>query len=178
MDIEKIMNERHELLLRMRDELQSQFIAAEIREPEQENMPAILSVLFDELGFDDDEAFGEFFFYNIPSEDADIQHFAAVITIADDIPSDHLPELFEAMSYINRELPCGSYSIDSDKKFLTFRLTVPLSLNMTGDELYEEMDIVIGNAMALVDTHMDILLKILSGEKDIDYVKESLNKTF
>ncbi len=176
MDIRKIMKERHELLTRMESSFQQQFIAAKIREPENENAPEILSVIFEELGIDGDEAFGEFFFYNLPTEESDIQHFVAMITIADALDSEHLPELFEAMSYVNRDLPCGSYSVDMDRKFLTFRMAVPLSINMSGDELYDEMDIVAGNAMALVDAHMDILLGVLSGEKDIEYVKQMLNR--
>ena len=42
MDLEKIMNERHELLIRMRGSFQEELVAAEISESENEGEPDIL----------------------------------------------------------------------------------------------------------------------------------------
>ncbi|MBO6241250.1 MAG: hypothetical protein J6O61_10555 [Butyrivibrio sp.] len=174
MNKKKIMKERHELLTRIQGEMQENYTAALIREPENENDPPILSIVFDGLGMEHDDAFGEFYFLPLPDGEARAQHFSAVITIADDIKEDHLSELFEAMSYINFALPCGAYSIDSQKRFMAFRMTAPLPIDIDPEELYKEVNIVIGNAVAITDVHMDILLKVMAGEMTVEDVKKAL----
>ena len=62
-----------------------------------------------------------------------------------------------------------------DKRFLTFHLGVPLDMNLGKEELYEEMNIVMSNAVAICDTHMDLVLKVLDGEETIEYVKDVIN---
>ena len=58
MNKKKIMKERHELLTRIQGEMQENYTAALIREPENENDPPILSIVFDGLGMEHDDAFG------------------------------------------------------------------------------------------------------------------------
>ena len=171
MDKTKLMRERRELL----DRIEQEFAIAQMREPEGEDEPPILSVIFDGLGMEHEEAYGEFYFLNIPDEDTKVQHFAAAITIADEIEEERLGELFRAMSYVNFAVPCGAYSIDGDHRFLSYRLTVPLPIEMEGEDLYNEVNIVMANAVAVTDMHMDLLLKVLSGEEDANSIKEALN---
>ncbi len=161
MDIEKTMRERHELLEALRDSLQEELVACEIRNPENENEPEILNVIFDELGQDSEEgALGEFFFLPPDSEEDTVQHFSAVLTITDNITKAKLPELYEAMSHINFRIPCGSFCIDEDAEFLLYRLTTPLPADMQKDALYDQMNITMTNALVAADMYMDILLKI------------------
>ena len=175
MNISEKKQERHELLESMEDDLQKDLIAAKLNTPEEENGHEILSVMYDALGMEEDPVFGEFYFLDIPDEEAEVQHFCATLTLADDVESEHLPELFEAMSYINAALPCGSYRVDMDKKFLSFHLAVPLSIDMDKEALYEEMHIVLANAISICDVYMDLILKIMAGTETLDYVKEVLN---
>ena len=173
-DIKKRNEERRAILDRIVGDLQENLIAAMIREPESDEETPIISVIFDGLGMEHDEVFGEFYFLPFPDEDVDFQHFSAVITIADEIKEEHLSELFEAMSYINFVLPGGSFCIDSEKQFLAFRLNVPLPADMDNEELYHEINIVMGNAVALTDIYMDQLLKIMDGEKSVEELKKEL----
>ena len=92
-----------------------------------------------------------------------------------DVESEHFPELFEAMSYINAAIPCGAYRLDMDKKFLSFHLAVPLSIDMDKEALYEEMNIVMSNAISICDVHMDLILKVMDGTETIEFVKDALN---
>ena len=103
MDLGKIKEERHELLTRMRDSFQEELIACEIREPENENEPEILTVVLDGIGEtgDMEGGIGEFFFAPPSSENDTVQHFCAVLSLLDDPDREYLPQLFEAMSYIN-----------------------------------------------------------------------------
>ena len=73
--------ERHELLERMEDDLQKDLIAAKLSTSEEENAPEILSVMYDALGLEEEPVFGEFYFLDIPSEDAEVQHFCATLML-------------------------------------------------------------------------------------------------
>lgn len=169
MDIEKIMKERHELLERLRDSLQEELVACEIIEAENENEPEVLRVLFDELGQDNEEGIlGEFFFLPPGSDEDEVQHFSAVFTVADEIDKDKLPRLFEAMSYINFRIPCGSFSIDREEEILIYRLTTPFSVQMKGDDLYAQMNICLTNALICTDMYSDILLQLLTETEPVD----------
>ncbi len=177
MNKKQIIAKRLELLERASDELNQAYIAADIREPEREGDSGILSVVFDEIGMNGEEAFGEFFFLPLTGEgdiEQKVQHFIAVITIADDLETEHLPELYEAMSYINAQLIAGSYSIDLEKRFLAYKMTVPLPMNMPEEELYKEINIIISNSMTFVDLHIDLLTDLIDGDTDLDHIKEVL----
>ncbi len=171
---------RHELLERVSKDLNADLIAAAIREPDPEKgTDAILNVMFDEIGMDGNEALGEFFF--LPLRDTGelnlepkVQHFMAVITIAEELESDHFPELYEAMSYINSIIPCGAYYIDMDKKFLSYKMTVPLPIELSEEEVYKEIHIITATALSMVDLHIDLLLDLMDGETTLDYIKEVL----
>ena len=174
MNIKEKNKERRELLERMKESLQDDLIACEVAESEQEGMPPVLNVILDTLAKDDAEegAIGEFYFDPIASEEDEIQHFSSVITLMDDLPKGHLPELFEAITYMNFVLPCGRYCIDKDCTFLAYRLTVPFSIELSGDALFEQMNICMANAVAAADIYMEPLVQLAAGEVTLDEAKE------
>ncbi len=176
MDIEKIMEERHEILARMRDSFQEELIACEIREPENEKEPEILAVVLDGIGEigDMEGGIGEFFFAPLSSENDTVKHFCTVITIADDLDKRYLPDLFEAMSYINFRMPCGSYSVDKDASFICYRLVTPIPMGLSGEELFEQVNVVMANAFTAADLYADMLIELSSGEKTLKDVIDSL----
>ena len=168
MDIGKTMKERQELMERLKDSLQKELVACEIREAEQKGEPEILRVLFDELGQDNEEGvLGEFYFLPPLSGEDEVQLFSAVLTISDRIDKNKLPELFEMMSYINFRIPCGSFSIDREQEVIVYRLTTPLSAEMEKEELFGEMNICMTNALVAADMYLDLLLRINAGEAGI-----------
>ncbi|MCR5487786.1 MAG: hypothetical protein K6F35_09710 [Lachnospiraceae bacterium] len=175
MEIEKIKEERHALLERMRDSLQEELVAAEIVEPEKENEPEILTAVLSGIGEagEMEGAYGEFFFVPVVSGEDAIQHFSAVITLLDDLDREKLPMLFEAMSYINFSQPCGSYCVDRDAAYLCYKMTVPLPSELSGDALFEEMNICMANAATAADLYADLLIRIASGEGSLDEIPPS-----
>ncbi len=170
MDKGTTMNIRHEALTRLQGSLQEELIPAEIV---TQDGVEVLSVIFAELGLDGEGAVGELFFLPFRSDDDTVQHFSCVITIADEISLDDPVMLYEAMSYINFRLPCGSYSYDKDAGSLVYKLSVPIPADMTEDELLNEMNICSGNAVAEADMHMDLLLGLLDGEVSMEDIKRS-----
>ena len=173
MDKEKINAERHTLLQRLEDELQDNLMAAQLREkenPDDPDEPEVLGILLDELGSGAEEALGEICFRPLASEDDEIQYFTMLITFSDDLQSQYLPAVVEAASYINFHIPCGSFQVDMTHTFLCYRLAAPLPISLAGDALYEEMNLLTGNAVAIADQFFDILLDVSRGEASIDDV--------
>ena len=172
--IEEKIKERHELLERMKGSFQEELIACDIAVPEQEGMSEILNVVLDMLGGGESEegTIGEFYFDPIFSEQDEIQRFTGVVTIMDSIPREQLPLLYEAMSIINFHLPCGSYSIDRDGEFLAFRLTVPISMELTGDALYDAMDVCVSSTINTADLYMEPLIRLAIGELTLDELRD------
>ena len=177
MNKEKILAERKELMERLADELQDNLIAAMIKEnetEEEEEDPVILSVLLDELGSGREEAFMECCFTPLTSEEDAVQFFTSVITLSDDLDRDYLPALIESVSYINFQIPCGSFHVDKTHSFLCFRLAAPLPIEQNGDALYKEINILTGNAVAIVDQYFDLLLDVSRGKARLEDVLEVL----
>ncbi len=175
MDIKELIKEREELLNRLKEELNGELIASDIRKAQKKEEPDILRVIFDDMGMEGTEqVLGEYFFLPFSGDEPSAHHFMAVLTIADDLENAPMEALFEAMSYINSVLPCGAYNIDREKKFLTFKMTLPVSVDLETEDIYREMNLMMGNSLALVDVHMDLLLKLIDGDIDIEYVKEAI----
>ena len=175
--IEDKMKERHELLIRMRDSLQEELVACDVGIPEQEGAPEVLNVILDVLGGgeSDEGAIGEFYFDTILSEKEEIQRFTGAVTIMDILPEEHLAELYEAMSYINFRLPGGCYSIDKDKTYLAFRLTTPLPAELSGDALYDQMNVCVSNTVAIADLYMEQLIQLAIGKITVEDIKNLLD---
>ena len=173
MDIKTLMNERHAALEAVEGMLQEELIAARLNEPDDKNDIEVLTVIFPELGLDGDSALAELFFLPIVSEEAQVQHFNTVITIADDLEEERFPALYEAISYINFRLVCGAYALDEESGSLVFKLSVPMPIDLQGDDLIREINICSGNAVAVLDQHIDLVLGIANGEVTMDDIKDT-----
>lgn len=164
MDLEKKYQERRTLLEKMRDSLQEELIACDIIEPEEyvelgarsEKIPPMLRVILDSFG--EDGVIGDFFFQPFVTDEDAVQFFSAVLTLADEIEKERLPELYKKISDANFQLPCGAYCIDEKGGFLVFKLTVPLSVNISDEALLEQMNIVASNAIMSADLFADKLI--------------------
>ncbi len=161
---------RHELLQRLTDELNTEFIPAVIREPQTENEPEILAVLYDALGQSGDEVMGEFFFPPLMGEDDQVQYFNAVLTLTEELPEERLGELYEILSYLNFLLPCGAFCVNRGHDFLVYKLSVPLDVELSEDELYTAMNVAVSSASFYTDRYVDILLRFVEGEAELEEV--------
>ena len=167
MDINKLKEERYSILEKMRDALQEELVPCQIRDPESEEEPAILTVVLDAIGEtgEMEGSIGEFFFMLPESENDTVQHFCAVITIMDDLSKENLPKLYEAMAKINFRIPCGCYAVDEDESIISYRLTVPMPISLSGDALFDEINVCMANAFSSAEPYADELINIASGEE-------------
>lgn len=177
MSNEKGMRGRHLLMTRMMEDYQKQFVAAIIKEkedPEDPDEPEVLTLLLDHMGSGSEECLEELWFQPFTSEEDELQFFTALIRFVDDLKEETLPALYEAVSRVNFRLPCGCFVMDRAGSFLSFRLTVPLPMDMEKESLYQEMHLIAGNAAAICDMHCGALLDVLRGDAGIDDVMRFL----
>ena len=175
MQIDKVLQARHDVMQQVVDELQEELIAALLTVAGENKDTDVIRVVFDEMGFDnEDGAVGEFFFASPGSEEDAVAHFVSTITIADDISGEHMAELYAAMAGLNCYLPCGAFGVTRDGSILLYKLVTPIPMDLTGDALKNQVDICMGNSVAVCDQYADLLLKVLAGEMNRDGMFEAL----
>ena len=134
----------------------------------------MVSAILDELGDGDMDIIGDFYFRPLQTENDGAHIFMSVITISNEVPEERLPELYEAMSYVNFNLPAGSFSIDKDHRFFCYVLSTLIPIGLDDASVFQEMDIAVGNAFAIADTYIGILTDVLNGKIGAEGVVEFL----
>lgn len=176
MDKEKILRERHDLLLAIQDELQEDMIAASLMKGGVGDDTDVLRVVFPDIGFEnEDGGIGEFFFAPFTGEEDTVTHFVSAITIADDYSTDNLENLQnlgKLMLILNCYLPCGCFCVNRDARVLLYKLVTPLPVDLTAEALKEQVNICIGNAVAVCDQYSDFLCRVIDGEMEPNEVFE------
>ncbi len=165
---------RRELLERFVQDFKDELFAATILEPDEDMPIPIVRVIYDEMGDVDDEAVAEFYFTPTTSDDDTVSFFTGIITLQEGIPEEALGRLYEAMSYINFQIPCGAFAIDRGHHVLAYRLCTPMSMDMGREEIYEQMNVCAGNSAAIADAYMGVLRDVTEEKMSIDEVKDLL----
>ncbi len=156
------VNMKGMLLERLKDDLISDLIAAEYTSEEDSGIPGgLVSAMFDSLGMSSGDVFGEIFFMPDPDEDAEVSYFVCAMLIADDLENADMEALNKAVSRLNHTSPVGVFYVDYEGGRLFYKLGVPLPAEIKEEDLYEEMNIVIGNALSIVDPALDELMGIV-----------------
>ena len=176
MDKAGLLKIRHELLGRMTAEFQENLIPAQVNMAEDVPDLEILTVLFDDIGRGDEETYGEFYFTPLQSEEDEVQYFTGMITLLDDLDEAYLPVLYEAMSYINFQIPVGTFMIDKTHRFLSFKVTAPMPVDEDDKVLFDQASAVASNAVLVADVYAGVLLDVASGAATIDNVVEILGE--
>ncbi len=174
MNMSEIESKRHELLDELNTALNNARVAAVLRK--EEGAPEMVTAFLDEMGDGslDLEIVGDFYFRPLLSADDPVQIFMTVITITTEIPKENLPALYEAISYVNFNLPAGSFSIDKDHNFFVYVLSNLMPADIPDELVFREMDMAVGNAFSFADSYIDILLDVMTGKIGAEGVVEFL----
>ena len=152
------------LLERLRDDFRDDSIAAEYTPQEENGIPGgIVAVMFDSMGMSSSDVFGDIFFMPDQDENAEVAYFECALVLTEDLSGADEEALMAALGRLNHTSPVGVFYVDPDADRLLYKLGVPLPADMDEDTLYNEMNIVIGNAVSIVDSSLDELLAITEG---------------
>ncbi len=174
MDINALTKMRHELLEELVEDLNDNLTAAGIIEVTTEDEPEAIEFILTDIANSTDEARG-YIYFNLPqTEEDEVQHLTCMFDLFEDLPKENLPALYEALNYINFAIPYGAFSVDVGNRFVTYKLCVPLDIQMEKDELYEELTIVAGNAAEAVSSFFTVISNVLYGTWDIEKVADYL----
>ncbi len=161
MEKDKILQIRAQLLEQLKNDLIVDYFAAEYISEEESGIPCgEITVMFNSLGMNSNEAFGELFFAPDADEESSVSYFECVILISDSLENADMAALKAACAKHNLTSPAGFFFVDEEGNRLVFKLGIPFSKRFEEDVLFEEMNIAVGNALDIVDRAIDELLDI------------------
>ena len=167
MNLNKKIEERHEILSSMEQELTKNYVAAQLLK--QNDSVEVLSVLLENLAVDGLNSSGEFFF--LPNqEDDEIQFFVNLITIAEELEDENLNELLGTLATINTFVTTGAFSVDPASKTLVYKLTYPMPIDLNNDAVKDYADMSMGLALQIVRDYGYMLIEINEGKRSAESV--------
>lgn len=131
----------------------------------------ILMALFTDYGMEsENEIFGEYYFNDIPAAQEDISYLTGIHTILEDeeIENENISALIVAFNLINSYLPFGNFAYDDQDNRVIFRLSQVVYSDQSEDELYRNLDTIIGHCMYATGQFAEPLVQIARGEMGIE----------
>lgn len=127
----------------------------------------ILRVALDEFGRAGDDALAEFFFMELDNGAPDVVYFASVITLADSMEQEHLPELYKAIAKLNFYLPAGCFAVSSNETTLAFKVMALIPAELSEEGLLRQMNISAAHALELAEPYAALLMGIAEGTNEL-----------
>ncbi len=163
---------RHSILTRMEENYKKEMVPAILSDMDENGVEILTVDLFNfaEDGFDAD---GEFFF--LPSgEEDEVQFFVNLITIAEELPEENLPELCVAVSSINTYILTGAFAIDVASKSLVYKHTYEMLITDDEEKTMDNAELSMGTALEMVNSYAYMLAEVNAGKRSA----ESVIRTF
>ncbi len=132
----------------------------------EEETPDVLSVFMDNIAAEGVESIGEFFFMPMEEEEDGIQLFINMITILENVDEKNLSELLGAIAIINSYIPLGAYAYAPGDGRLLFRYSDIMSVNLSEDQLKEEMNKAMSVTMDTIEQFSYMLIEVNDGERN------------
>ncbi len=168
MDLNELMNKRHNIFVRTKEDFVSEQIPCELI-GQDEHEVEVLSVLFEDFALEGYDATGEYFF--MPSqEDDEIQYFVNLVTLTEDLNKDYLNELFAAVASINTYVLTGTFAIDAGAGTLIYKHTYEMPIEADEETMQLGVDMSMGTAMQMVSDYGYLLMEINEGKRNAQSV--------
>ncbi len=168
MDIKELTKERFEILSTLEQEYIKEMIPVQLLKKE-ENGADVLTVFLSGIAEDGLESIGEFFFHE-NEEDDQVQFFVNLITIAEELPDEHLNDLCIAIAAINAYIITGAFAIDFSNKSLIYKHTYEMPLPLDKEKLHDNLDLSMGVAYQMVRDYGYMLVEINEGRRSVQSV--------
>ena len=161
---DNVLQIRARLLEQLKDDLTEDYTAAEYISEEESGIPAgEVTVMFDTLGINSNDIFGEIFFLPDADDDAAVSYFECVLLISDTLDNADMPALSAECVKQNNASPAGYFYVDEENGRLLYKLGVPVSSDSEEAAVYKEMNMAVGCALSIVDRSVDELIVLAEG---------------
>lgn len=145
---------------------------AVLRKKGEDGTPVdILTTLHTDFGMKNDEIMGEFYFMDMPGV-TQSQYFVCTLTLTENLEQGYLEELSYVISMVNCYLPYGAFSFDLSNSMLVYKLTNILPVDMTEDQLFDQVNICMGHAIEMTQKYIDTILDLSEGALSIEEALE------
>ncbi len=156
---EEILKRQKDILLKLKSMMDEQEILAGLREKGKDDVPFdILAVAFTEMGVNDNELLGEYYFYPFDNVESDVMYFVCTMTMTDELNQDTVEELNKALDILNFYLPTGAFLISPDKRTLLYRYENIIDANASLEDNLKIIQINMGDSIQITEKWMDIFL--------------------
>lgn len=131
----------------------------------------VFSMIMYDLGQNGAQCRGEFGFIGMDTE-LGVQNFKGIITLGENIGTEHLDELCSAVNALNFYIPFGAFSFDNSGKELVFKHGGPITADIAEETLYDQVQLFMSGAFQMVDKYVDLLMDVAEGKKTAELIKE------
>lgn len=160
--MEKLKQSQMEVLEKLKEMLDSLEVANVLREPEG-NLPIpVLTTLHTNLGYQNNEVMGEFYFLPIYTENQEFHYFTVVMTLDEEVPPAKCDEMAKAVNMLNYYLPMGAFVVEKNGGVLAYKHAALLPVNLDTEKLAFMADGMIGTAMSIVNEYIDPYMQLLN----------------
>ncbi len=170
MDVSALNKVRHEILTEVEKEFVDELVPAKLVDHDGSDAE-VLDVIMSDFIVEGMEATGEFFFIPV-AEDDEIQFFVNLITIAEDLDMERVPELGMAIAYMNTYLPVGAFALDVTENTLVYKHTYEMGTEIGEDRMRDNVDLSMGVAFQAVSDFGYLLIEVLEGKRSAQSVIE------
>ena len=114
----------------------------------------ILSVMHENIAAKDGAARGRYYFPEYDFAADNVQYLTCAIELSGPLSAKEAEKANAICGQVNPELPCGAYMVYKDLG-LVYNLSVPISERLDEGELFEQVNITIGNAIAMAGAYAE-----------------------
>lgn len=161
--MEQLKQTQLQVLKNLKEMLDSVDITNVLREEETLQMP-ILTTLHDNLGYENNEVMGEFYFLPLFGENQKFHYFTVVMTLDEEVPQEKVQVLSDAVNMLNYYMPIGAFTVQKNGGILAYKHAGLLPIDMDTEKLVDLADGMIGSAMSLVNDYVDPFMQLLNGQ--------------
>lgn len=153
---------RYEVLKILQDAFIDLGVAAILREPDGNFPFHRLNTLHDDMGLEDEEVMGEFYFMPLEEENLKFHLFNIVFTITENMPKDKQEELGRAATHLNFYLPVGAFIFDMEEDILAFKYSALVPVETNAEKAVDMLDGSISLSLRMVGKFYGAFLDLMN----------------
>ncbi len=114
-----------------------------------------------------DTCLGEYFFRPVPGDPEGGRYFSALITLRNDIPLEHVPEVAYALSMLNFYIETGCFALNKPADLLVYKLVRTFPGDTPEETLLRECVLLMEEAYSIAARYSTPVLALAEGSMDL-----------